>query len=185
MSKDPSPPSSVPTIHHGSYIAGAALIIIGTIALISQFPQTKDYGYYFPFILSLVFIGWGIAARVGSLLVPGGILAGIGIDAILELQHITLYGISKDALYVFILGLGFLSIIPLSRLFTKDTYTWAYAPGLFLVIVGIAIQLGGPPLQLVQFVSNYIWPLTLIGLGGLLIWQRSRHDRKPTQTTTL
>jgi len=62
---------------HSGVVGGAILISIGLFTLIQQFVQIHWGLYFLPF-LALIFLVAGIVGRRPGLLIPGGILAGIG-----------------------------------------------------------------------------------------------------------
>jgi uncharacterized protein (DUF486 family) len=61
-------------------VGGIILLGIGLFFLVNQFVNFNfgDLGMFFLPLLGAMFLVWGIVTREGGLMIPGGILSGIG-----------------------------------------------------------------------------------------------------------
>jgi hypothetical protein len=162
------------TVTRERVIAGVALIGIGVLSFAGNALQTANLGLLFPAALGLIFLAWGLTVRNAGLLIPGGILFGIG-SGIVLMQLPNLHALPDGTnggvfLLAFAGGWGLIAV--LSALFTSDRLWWALIPGAILACVGIALLSGGIALQALTLVS-FVWPLALVGFGALLIARRS------------
>jgi hypothetical protein len=157
-------------------IAGVALIVIGVVALIATLSRNEQIGLLFLPALGLIFIIWGIVVRSPGLLVPGGVLTGLGVGVLLA-QDVFTSDQQSGAVILISMGAGFLIITPLSLLVARRSQYWALVPGAILVLIGAAILVGGVALQLAQDIGT-LWPLILIAAGIYVLWRAG--FRRPT-----
>jgi hypothetical protein len=148
-------------------VTGLALMALGLWALVGQFVQMPDMGMLFLPALGLIFVVWGIAVREGGLMIPGGILSGVGVGAYL-VQVLPVEGSADGGLFLLSLGLGFAAITVLTAVFTDNTHWWALWPGAILSLIGGALLLGGVALSVLAVVGTY-WPVILIVIGVWVI----------------
>lgn len=76
-------PQTLPPEPRKHATADIILILIGLLILAGEFIQSETIGLLFLPILSLIFLAWGLLNRSIGLLIPGGILLGIGLGAYL------------------------------------------------------------------------------------------------------
>ena len=151
-------------------IGGAVLIAIGLLVLIAQNIKTENLGLLFLPALGGIFLVAGIVGRQVGFLIPGGILTGIGVGAIL-VQSTVVAGNDNAQGGVFLLGFagGWFLITALSKLFTCQTHWWPLIPGMIMALIGGALMLGGAALSVLEFVGRW-WPLILVMLGlGIIV----------------
>lgn len=151
-------------------VTGLALMVLGLWALVGQFVQMPDVGMLFLPVLGLIFVAWGVAVREGGLMVPGGILSGIGVGAYL-VQALPLEGSADGGVFLLSLGLGFAAITVLTAVFTDETHWWALWPGAILSLIGGALLMGGVALDILAIAGKY-WPVILIAIGVWVIVRR-------------
>jgi hypothetical protein len=168
----------VPVRRSGRWIAGAALIGIGALMLLGQLTKSDVVGMLFLPGLGLIFLVWGVATHKVGLLIPGGILSGIGLGA--TLIEGPLHGLGDEAkggafLLCFALGWGL--IVLLSALFTAQVHWWPLIPGSVMALVGGALLAGGVAPQILT-VLGYIWPVALIIFGVWLVLRNRALHRK-------
>ncbi len=157
-------------------IAGVGLIIVGLMILAAQFVRSDWLGFLFLPTLGLVFLVWGSAARNVGLLIPGGILSGIGLGVFLIEKGIPgLEEMGKGGVFFLSFGLGWGLITLLSAVFTDRVHWWPLIPGGIMVLFGGALWMGGAALEVLNFVGRW-WPLVLIGLG---LWLLLRRGMRP------
>lgn len=155
-------------------VGGVALIVLGLIALAAQF---IDFGETAGLLivpgLGIIFLLWGLLTRQSGLLIPGGILGGIGLGILLITGP---YEIASEELQggVFMLAFAFgWFLIPiLSTIFTGDNHWWALIPGGIMALIGGGLLFGGAALAVLEFLGQ-IWPVFLILIGIFLILRRS------------
>ncbi|MEM7335929.1 MAG: hypothetical protein AAF490_27875 [Chloroflexota bacterium] len=151
---------------------GIILVGIGLLFLIGRF---INFGGLVEFLilpgLGAIFLLAGILKREAGLMIPGGILSGIGLGIVLSAGPFELLpGVEDGGLFLMSMGLGFISITFFSALFGKETHWWALIPGGILGFIGLAVSLGGVFITLLELVGTY-WPLILVGVGVYTIYK--------------
>ena len=149
-------------------IIGFLLIILGLVFLLK--PHIELTGPVFLFGLgALFFIGYLLFQSYG-LLIPGGILMGLGAGFFAKAQMAEETG---KILFFILFGAGFLLIYIVDR-FKRATPVWPLIPGGILAGVGAymaADRAGWLPPNLGYYV-RLLWPLLLVALGIYLIIKR-------------
>ena len=168
------PTPTAPAPRHGA--TGVALIAIGAIALVTSFVKPDLVGLLFLPMLSLAFILWGLTTRNARLLIPGGILGGIGVGTLLT--QTTYHAQSHDLTFtggVILLSMaaGFLIIIPLERMISPQWARWEIVPGIVLGAMGAGLLIS--PIRDVLATAGKFWPLALIILGAIFLANNSSH----------
>jgi hypothetical protein len=151
---------------HGGIVAGAILISIGLLALLQQF-LLVNWGLYFLPLLALIFLTAGIVERRPGLLIPGGVLAGIGAGAIL-VQSPLFFGLGDPArggLFMLTFAAGWAVITAASYLVGR-LMLWPLIPAAFMGLFGLAL------LANAITVFTYFWPVALIAVGLFLVLRR-------------
>jgi hypothetical protein len=159
----------------GSLTTGIILITIGLGMLVSRW---LPIDYLFPLALGLGFIIAGIFKRSAGLLIPGGIIGGVGL-AILVMENnwfAPMGSVAGGGVFLVTMSLGWFAIIVLSRLFTAEPQTWPIFPGLAMALIGALVLMGERGLQILEIASAY-WPLILVAVG-LSILFRSWKERQ-------
>jgi hypothetical protein len=107
-----------------------------------------------------------LVTRMYGLLVPGGILTGLGAGLVAS-QQLATATTSGSGLMVLGLGLGFLSIWVIGGLLRVDRHHWwPLIPG------GILALIGGSVLADVQGIQvTEAWPVILVAVGLLVLWR--------------
>ena len=156
---------------HSGIAGGAILISIGLFTLIQQFVHV-EWGLYFLPFLAFIFLVAGMVGRRPGLLIPGGILAGIGAGAILVQG--SLFGAMTEpvrgGLFMLTFAAGWAVITAASFLIGK-LMLWPLIPGGFMAFFGLALLAGQPGLQFLT-AFGYFWPVILIAAGLYLILRR-------------
>lgn len=161
-------------------IGGIFLIGIGILVLLGQLGQLPNMGMLFLPALGGLFLVWGILTREGGLMIPGGILSGIGWGVYAISGPVAdAGGDAEGGIFLIIFGLGFALITLLTALFTEETHWWALIPGGILATIGVAIMTNGVLLNVVEMVGKY-WPVTLIALGLYVIYKAMK-AREPEE----
>jgi len=125
--------------------AGAAVIVLGVgLALLTAHLVTREYG----------------------LLVPGGILSGLGAGLVAS-QQAALATTAGTGLVLLGLGLGFLSIWIIGGLLRVTRHHWwPLIPGGILTTIGASMTAGVQGIRVDEF-----WPLILVAVGLLVLWR--------------
>lgn len=153
----------------GRLIAGLALIVLGVFAFAGQFIDEGTSGRLFLVGLSLAFLVWGAAARIFGLLIPGGILLGIGVGAFLIDGPFSWVGDPAQGGIFFLAFAGGWALITLaSAVFTDRIRLWPLIIAAILGVIGLALLAGGPVLTVLRSLEN-VWPIALIAVGLYLL----------------
>ncbi len=165
---------------HSNTTGGMILIGIGVLFLVSRwfdFSGVSDsWGFFLLPALGLFFLIWGIVTREGGLMIPGGILSGVGWGSVLVESNL-FSGAAEGGVFLVSLGLGFASIALVTALFAKKKHMWSLIPGGILVSIGGAILFGGVLMTLLTLVGKF-WPVILIIVGIATILKANRQQPK-------
>jgi hypothetical protein len=137
---------------------GAILILLGLAFLAMQIWEGLG-GDLFLFLFGSVFVVGYLVTRNYGLLIPGGILLGIGLGAI---GSDALVGLGDLA--VIGLGLGFVFIYVVALIYQGRSHWWPLIPGGILIVVGLA-----QGSEIMEQLLSVGWPLVLIFFGLLLL----------------
>jgi hypothetical protein len=161
-------------------ISGIFLIAIGVLVLLAQLGASEQIGFLFLPALGAAFILWGILTHEAGLMIPGGILSGIG-WGVLAISGPFAFANSTNegGLFLIIFGLGFALITLLTAVFTDETHWWALIPGGILATIGVAIFTNGVLLNVIELVGKY-WPIALIAVGIYVVYKATR-EKLPTE----
>ncbi len=151
------------------------LIGVGVFLLLGQLTDSAIVGLFFLPLLGLGFIAWALTTRQVGLLVPGGVLLGIGSGAfLLQVPFSTLNEQTKGGIFLLAFAGGWALISLLSRLVDTKFHWWPLIPGGVMAIIGGSLVIGQEAAWLLSGLSA-LWPLALIGFGVYLLLQ----NRKP------
>jgi hypothetical protein len=157
------------------WTAGTLLIVIGLLALVGQLLPNPELGLLIVPALALIFLVWGILSRQIGLLIPGGVLGGIGLGIFLTrwlYGGVETAGTASAATFLLSFAAGWGLITLLSAIFTERTHWWPLIPGSILAVIGAGLMIGGVAQQLLQWIG-LIWPVVLIAAGLYLILRRT------------
>ncbi len=164
----------------GELIWGIILIGIGVIALANQFTNFNwdHLGLYFLPLLGGAFLLGGILSRQAGLIIPGGIISGIGWGSLLIAGPLSgLTGDNEGAIFMLTFALGWGLITVLTAVFTDETHWWPLIPGGIMALIGLGILFGGIFMQGLSLLGR-IWPAFLIVLGLYILFQGVRSQDK-------
>lgn len=147
---------------------GIALILIGLALLLNQW---LDIGSYLVLLVGAGFLIWGVLSRRGGLIIPGGVLSGVGLGIIATDGPWSIPAVHPEGLFLICFALGWFLIPVLTGLFTRRTQWWAIIPGGIMAILGAVVLMRGDPGAWRDF-SGWIVSLLLILLGVYLIVRR-------------
>lgn len=155
-------------------VGGLILIGIGILFLVGRLINVGNFGLLILPALGAVFAIAGILKRDGGLMVPGGILSGIGLGVYLTAVPFEFTsGIDTGGLFLLSLAAGFVSVTVMSAIFARETHWWALIPGGIIGLVGTAVLFGGAFMSALELLGTY-WPVILILVGILVLFQAGR-----------
>ncbi len=158
----------------GRIITGVSLVTIGLLTLVMQFGDTMNLGQYFLNVLGLIFLVWGLSTGSFGLLIPGGILSGLGLGTYLVSGPLSAVdGQATGAVFMLSFSAGWVLITLLSG-FTRDGIQWwPLIPGGIMAAIGGALLAGGFALEVLSWLGRG-WPLGLVIVGLYLILRRNQ-----------
>lgn len=145
-------------------VIGAMLIIFGIGFFTLQFLGDMAQSTIIFFIGTAFIIGYAFSRNYG-LLIPGGILLGVGLGTVGEQSTLSFAGIEAISL-----GLGFASIYIVHGGCHDKSHWWPLIPAVALIISGLAS--GSVTMGQIWVIS---WPLILV-VGGAMILVRAYQD---------
>lgn len=158
-------PSAAPARDNrrGRLVAGGVLLAVACAALAAPYLPPGFAGRAFVPFLGVAFVIWAALSRSAGLLVPGGVLLGVGIGTWLQAS----YG---PAAFLFSMAGGFLLISVLSLLLfgAKHKTWWTVFPAGGLAFAGIVVG-GGPTIRETLRAMQGYWPYALIVVAIALI----------------
>lgn len=162
----------------GRIFWGLALIIVGLLALAAQFVEFgESLGLLIVPALGVIFLLWGVLSRESGLLIPGGILGGVGVGILLITgPYEAASGQVQGGVFLLAFAAGWALIPILSSIVTGDNHWWALIPGGIMALVGSGLLFGGVAVTLLEFFDR-IWPVFLILAGLYLIVRRAMGSR--------
>lgn len=155
-----------------SALGGIILIAMGAVILAAQLEAFANLRLFFLPALGLLFLAWGIPNRSFGLVIPGGILCGIGVGiAIIAGPAANAAEPVKGAIFFLAFAAGWLLIALLST-FTDATFQWwPLVPALILGSIGGLLLAGDAGQQVLRGLS-YLAPLALMGVGAWILFRR-------------
>ncbi len=158
-------------------IGGLLLISIGALVLVGKFVDLSgipDIGLFFLPALGALFMLAGILSRNEGLMVPGGIISGIGWGAYLVAGPLNWQSeLQQGGIFLLAFALGWVSITLVSALFAKKTVWGTLIPAAVLAAIGGALFFGGAFMDVLE-VAGKLWPLALIGAGVAVLIKVAR-----------
>lgn len=158
-------------------VGGILLIGAGIFVLLATMGYVPNLGLFFLPAMGTGFLLWGILSREEGLIIPGGILSGIGWGVYLmngpfdSIEN----NMEQGGIFLLSFACGFGLITLFTALFTDETHWWALIPGGIIGVVGVAVLTQGALLTAVSTVGKY-WPVVLIGLGIYILFKAIRQN---------
>jgi len=145
--------------------ATALLGLAGTIFVDSYIPALSNLSG--AFFLGAIGVSFWIIYLTNLefwwAIIPGGVLFTLGTVTLVEDY---LGGSTEEGVFFVGLALTFLLVALLAK--PRDSFWWAYIPAGVLFVIGIFVI--GP----MQSILNYIWPVVLIAIGGIILIRNFR-----------
>lgn len=158
MIHSPGKEVSVEENRRSGSMAGIVLIVIGLVLFTLQFTEGLG-GATTLAVLGALFVAGYLYWRAYGLLIPGGILLGLGLGSLAENSLTGLGDLSSLGL-----GLGFVSIYVIAWAYQGGTHWWPLIPGAILIVSGLAQASAA-----VQRLVSVGWPLILVLVGLFLV----------------
>lgn len=176
MNTSTNEPTNTTLKNRKGLLTGSALVLIGLLNLLAQFKPFESIGLLFLPALGLIFLTWGLLSRQAGLLIPGGILSGLGAGVALVTGPLSIVSDpQKGGVILLSFAAGWALITLLSALI-RDTQWWALIPGTIMGLIGTALMVGGQALDLLEYAGRG-WPLILIAAGlYVAFWRRDRSE---------
>ncbi|MGD8604636.1 MAG: hypothetical protein PVF49_08690, partial [Anaerolineales bacterium] len=122
---------------------GAALIALGALFLLAQTLENIDFALLIVPAMGVIFLAWGLAVRQVGLLVPGGILSGVGVALVLVENVLTdLRGDAEGGIFVLAVAAGFVLVWLLGTLVLQQKSWWALIPAGLMGLIGAILMIG-------------------------------------------
>lgn len=151
---------------------GLVLIAIGLLTLLGQLNLSAQIGMFFIPALAVIFLVGGLISRTFGLVIPGGILGGIGLGiALIEGPLAGAAEPTRGAIFLLAFAAGWLLIALLSHFTASAFQWWPLIPASVLAAIG-GLLLAGETGQQVLKVIGYAWPVVLIAVGAWIILRR-------------
>ncbi len=153
---------------HKRWIAGVALILMGLLLLAASF---FAQGLWVLLGLGALFIAWGLAVREPGLLIPGGVLLGVG-GGIWMTQWPAVAGNDRleGAVFMLAFGAGW-CLISLLAAALGCRMLWPLIPGGVFFAIGLPLLVGGAALTALAWAGK-LWPLIFVALGVYILWKQ-------------
>lgn len=173
------PTSDVKVVNkrNGRFVAGAILVTIGILTLLGNLVKNVDLAMWIVPAIGLVFLISGLVTRNRGLLIPGGIVGGVG-GALIVMQALgdRLTENGKGGLFLLVFSLGWLLIAVLSLVVPNEEgkyrfMYWPLIPGGILAAIGALVIQGESGLQVLNYIGQG-WPVVMIGIGLYLLLRR-------------
>ncbi len=169
----PTPLLPTPRPTRNMLVGGIALIAIGLLALAGQIFDMDNLGLLVLPALALIFLAWGLITRTFGLIIPGGILAGIGLGAILvEQSWVPMTEMAQGGVFLLSFAAGWVLITLMSPFVSQRLVWWPLIPGGILAAIGGMLLAGETGVKMLELLS-YAWPVALIVLGLYLVLRRN------------
>jgi hypothetical protein len=151
------------------------LVGVGALLLLSQLLQVGWLSLLILPLMGIGFLAWGVLSREVGLMVPGGILLGIGGAIFVQSQLLPqTSGLPFVALMMFGMAAGWLIVALLSPLAGKLAL-WPILPALIFALIGGLFLGGEQGLQVLVTIGQF-WPLALIVAGLVILWRVARRS---------
>ena len=154
--------------HNPSLAAGIILVIIGVAILLLHW---LDIGNIIVLLLGLGFLIWGSLSHKGGLIIPGGVLTGIGLG-ILAMEGPWHFPVeNQNGIFLLCFALGWFLITLLTSLFACSMW-WPLIPGGIMALIGGTILVTNGQVRWEDM--NLVYAAILILVGLFLVIYRGR-----------
>ncbi len=146
------------------WIAGALLVIVGSFFLAERLVPGLER--FIPLLVGLALIGLFLVTRAMGALVPGGVLSGVGVGAVVASQPDSPYG---GGAFLISTGAGFLVVALLAAIYQlREARAWPLVPGSLLIATGVVVIASNQGQAMLEAARTW-WPLALLLVGGWVL----------------
>lgn len=156
-------------------VGGIMLILIGLLALGAQLVPDGSLAIWIVPALGLAFAVWGLLAAEVGLLIPGGILLGVGAGIVLQRGLPALDPPASGGLFMLAMAGGW-AFITLMALLLRKFVWWPLIVAAIMALVGIALMIGGAALTVLEWTGK-LWPALLVAVGAYWIYRAYTRQR--------
>jgi hypothetical protein len=140
-----------------------ALIAVGALLLIAQLARSDRLGLLFLPLIGLALVGWALQSHHVGLLVPGGILLGIGAGSgLIHALFPDSAGNLQAGVFFLAFAAGWLLIALLSGLADNHPHRWPLIPAGIMAGLGALLMIG-----------SVWWPLAVVAVGVALYLKKT------------
>ena len=168
------------------WIGGLILIGLGLLFLLNQLSGWDIFSTLGTFIvlgLGLIFLVWGVLTREPGLMIPGGILSGIGAGIVLIAGPFAIpAGYDDGAVFLGSFAVGWALITLFSAIFSDKTQWWALIPALVFALISGALLQDGSLMVVVEWLGK-LWPVFLIFAGLVVLFGARKGATREPDTT--
>ncbi len=168
---EPPAPAPGPTLA-GQVAAGLALVVLGGVLLALE-RQDGSPDHLFLILVGGVFAAGYFYKKAFGLLIPGGILMGLGLGLAYDDLYSDSFVHGESA--VFGIGVGFLLIYVVSLLYERVHRWWPLILGAILIIASF------PDWALKDQILDY-WPVAVMAVGLFLLLRGVRARQKAAES---
>ncbi|MGB8212936.1 MAG: hypothetical protein WCE68_05190 [Anaerolineales bacterium] len=169
---EPVPENKTKAPHDGRIVAGIILILLGAAALLQHW---FDIGNTIVLLLGLGILTWGSVSRRTGLIIPGGVLTGIGLGILAMQGPWQFPAVDQNSIFLLCFALGWFLITLLTALFAS-TQWWALIPGGIMALIGGSLLIANGTVRWMDI--NLVMAVILIVLGlALLVYRGSAKEK--------
>ena len=154
--------------HSPRIVAGIILILFGGATLLQRW---FDIGNAIVLLLGMSMLAWGSISHKTGLIIPGGVLTGIGLGILAMQGPWQFPAVDQNGVFLLCFALGWFLITFLTALFTC-TQWWALIPGGIMALIGGSILVTNGAIGWLDL--NLVYAVILIVTGLILLVYRGR-----------
>ena len=147
---------------------GVVLILFGLASLLQRW---FNIGNYLVLLLGLGMLAWGSVSRRTGWIIPGGVLAGIGLGILATEGRWFFPHADQNGIFLVCFAFGWFLITGLTAIFTCIQW-WALIPGGIMVLIGGSILATNGVVRWQDL--NLVYAIILIFIGLVLLAYRGR-----------
>lgn len=156
----------------GGWVGGVVLILLGVLLQVEAAYPGVLGGWAFLLVLGVLFLAAYLVDRQYGFLIPGCILAGLGV-AVALVENGVVSAAQEGGAITGILGLSFLAIWLIDRLVSggRPAGWWPIIPGGILAVAGATLFTDNE--AWLQSIGRW-WPAIFIVIGVWILLERAR-----------
>lgn len=160
-----SKPTGPENVVRSRRITAMILVLVAIAALLGQHLEL-NFGRLIPLMLGIGFIAWSLLAREWGLLVPGGILTGLGTGLVAQ-QVLHMNRGVESGVFLLCFSGGWILITMLSQMAFGRRVLWPLWPAAAMAFAGVVQLAGSDFWQWFRWLRPY-WPFALILVAAFL-----------------